>query len=142
MQYTLEFLNHSLRDQFICGIRNSASRKKLLNEDRTFQDALKVAIADEVASKETLEVQNDTKPGDESVHSMGNSRNLRNQQNRNHRYPHSKNIHTRVILVEVLNILETSVDFRMLFAVDVNAPAILLVFVKKITRKIIVWNRD
>ena len=77
-----EFLNLSLRDQFICGIRNSATRKKLLNEDRTFQDALKVAIADEVASKETLEVQNDAKPGDESVHSMGNSRNLLNQQNR------------------------------------------------------------
>ena len=36
-----------------------------------------------------------------------------------------------VILVEVLNILETSVDFVMLFAVDVNAPAILLVFAKK-----------
>ena len=35
-----EFLNRSLRDQFICGIRNSATRKKLLNEDRTFQDAL------------------------------------------------------------------------------------------------------
>ena len=77
-----EFLNRSLRDQFICGICNSATRKKLLNEDRTFQDALKVAIADEVASKETLEVQNDAKPGDESVHSMGNSRNLLNQQNR------------------------------------------------------------
>ena len=77
-----EFLNRSLRDQFICGIRNSATRKKLLNEDRTFQDALKVAIADEVASKETLEVQNDAKPGDESLHSMGNSRTLLNQQNR------------------------------------------------------------
>ena len=68
-----EFLNRSLHDQFICGIRNSATRKKLLNEDRTFH---------EVASKETLKVQNDTKPGDESVHWMGNSRNLLNQQNR------------------------------------------------------------
>ena len=115
-----EFLNHSLRDQFICGIRNSATRKKLLNEDRTFQDALKVAIADKVASKETLEVQNDAKPGDESVHSMGNSRNLLNQQNRKPSLP------------SVLNILETSVDFEMLFAVDVNAPAILLVFAKKV----------
>ena len=70
-----EFLNRSLRDQFICGIRNSATRKKLLNEDRTFQDALKIAIADEVASKETLKVENDAKPGDESVHSVGKSRN-------------------------------------------------------------------
>ena len=30
-----EFLNRSLRDQFICGIRNSATRKKLLNIYRT-----------------------------------------------------------------------------------------------------------
>ena len=45
-----QFLNRSLRDQFICGIRNSATWKKLLNEDRTFQDVLKVAISDEVAS--------------------------------------------------------------------------------------------
>ena len=56
--------------------------KMLLNEDRTFQDALNVAVADEVASKESLEAQNDAKPGDQSVHSMGNSRNLLNQQNR------------------------------------------------------------
>jgi hypothetical protein len=33
-----QFLNRSLRDQ--CGIRNSATRKKLLNEDRTFQDVV------------------------------------------------------------------------------------------------------
>ena len=44
---------------FVCGIRNPSARKKLLSEDLTFQDALKVAVADEVASKETLEVQND-----------------------------------------------------------------------------------
>ncbi|CAH3194455.1 unnamed protein product, partial [Porites evermanni] len=49
-----EFLNRSLRDQFVCGIRNPATRKKLLSEDRTFQEALQVAIADEIAAKETL----------------------------------------------------------------------------------------
>ncbi|CAH3183162.1 unnamed protein product, partial [Porites lobata] len=49
-----EFLNRSLRDQFVCGIRNPATRKKLLSEDRTFQEALRVAIADEIAAKETL----------------------------------------------------------------------------------------
>ena len=48
------FLERSLRDQFISGIYNSSTRKKLLNEDRTFQDALKVAIADEAARKETM----------------------------------------------------------------------------------------
>ena len=52
-----EFLNRSLRDQFVCGIRNPATRKKLLSEDRTFQQALQVAIADEVAAKETMQVQ-------------------------------------------------------------------------------------
>ena len=49
----LEFLNRSLRNQFICGIRDSATRKMLLS--------------DEVASKETLEVQNDAKPGDQCI---------------------------------------------------------------------------
>ena len=62
----------------MCGIRNPSTRKKGLNEDRTFQDALKVAVADEVASKETLEVQNDPKPVEDSVHSVGKTRNTRN----------------------------------------------------------------
>ena len=61
----------------MCGIRNLSTRKKLLNEDRTFQDALKVAVADEVASKETLEVQNDPKPDRDSVHSVGKTGNTR-----------------------------------------------------------------
>jgi hypothetical protein len=51
---------------------------------------LKVAIADEVASKETLAFQNDTKPVNESVHAVGrnqipdkfsNSRNTSNYNN-------------------------------------------------------------
>ena len=57
-----EFLNRSLRDQFVCGIRNPATRKKLLSEDRTFQEALQVAIADEIAAKETLQVQQQQLP--------------------------------------------------------------------------------
>ncbi|CAB4043277.1 uncharacterized protein K02A2.6-like, partial [Paramuricea clavata] len=85
-----QFLNRSLHDQFICGICNSATRKKLLNEDHTFQDVLKVAIADEAASKETLAFQNNTKPVNESVHAVGrnqipdkfsNSRNTSNSNN-------------------------------------------------------------
>ena len=47
-----EFLN-----QFVCGICNPPTRKKLLSQDRTFQEALQVAIADEIAAKETLQVQ-------------------------------------------------------------------------------------
>ena len=53
---------------------NSATRKKLLNEDRTFQHALIVAIAYEVTGKETLELQNDAKPGDELVRLICKSR--------------------------------------------------------------------
>ena len=52
-----EFLNRCLRDQFVCGIRNPATRKKLLSEDRTFQQALEAAIADEIAAKESVQVQ-------------------------------------------------------------------------------------
>ena len=51
-----EFLNCSLRDHFVFGIRNPATPKKLLSADRTFQEVLQVAIADEMAGKETLEV--------------------------------------------------------------------------------------
>ena len=41
-----EFLNRSLRDQFMCSILLPATHKKLLSEDHTFQQALEVAIAD------------------------------------------------------------------------------------------------
>lgn len=69
-----EFLNRSLRDQFVSGIRSTATRKKLLNEDRTFQDALKVAVADEVASKETLQFHQEPRPSNESVNAVGQSK--------------------------------------------------------------------
>ena len=49
-----EFLNCSLRDLLVCGIRNPATRKKLLSEDCTFQQALEVAIADEIVAKERV----------------------------------------------------------------------------------------
>ena len=57
-----EFLSRSLRDQFVCGIHNSATRKKLLSEDQTYQQALQVAVADEIAAKETLQVQQQQLP--------------------------------------------------------------------------------
>ena len=41
----------------MCGIRNPATRKKLLSKDRTFQQALEVAIADEIVAKESVQVQ-------------------------------------------------------------------------------------
>lgn len=51
-----ELPNRSFRDQFVCCIQNPATRKKLLSEDRTFQQALEVAIADEIAPKESVHI--------------------------------------------------------------------------------------
>ena len=53
----------------MCGIRNPATRKKLLSEDRTFQQALEVAIADEIAAKESVQVQQQL-PHIQSVNSV------------------------------------------------------------------------
>jgi hypothetical protein len=45
-----QVLNRSMRDNLYAEfVIQLLFRKKLLNEDRTFQDVLKVAIADEVA---------------------------------------------------------------------------------------------
>ena len=49
-----EFLSRSFQDQFVCGIRNPATSKKLLSEDRIFKQPLEVAIADEIAAKESV----------------------------------------------------------------------------------------
>ena len=102
---------------------------------------INVAIADEVASKETLEVQNNGKPGDESVHLMdksripgniSNSRNPLNQHNQKPSLPtFQKSSYACYSCGSTMSILEPSVDFEMLFAVDVNALAILFVSVKK-----------
>lgn len=65
----------------------------MLNEDRTFQNGLKIAIADEVASKETLELQNNAKSGEESVYVMRENKgpekfpNIRNPSNFNKQKP-------------------------------------------------------
>ncbi len=52
-----EFLNRLLRDQFVYGIHNPATRKKLLSVDVMFQQAMQVALADEIAAKESMLVQ-------------------------------------------------------------------------------------
>ena len=56
------FLQRALRDQFVCGIRNGNTLKKLLSQDKTFDDCLNIAIADERAEKESkgLSVSLDT----------------------------------------------------------------------------------
>ena len=52
------FLNLALRDQFVCGIRNRNSLKKLLSQDKTFQECLIIAIVDEAADKESKGLTN------------------------------------------------------------------------------------
>ena len=42
-------LERALRDQFVCGLHNETTQTKLLEEDRTFAQCLKVALADEAA---------------------------------------------------------------------------------------------
>ena len=48
------FLQRALRDHFVSGIRDENTKKKLLSQDSlTFEDAMKVSIADEAARRET-----------------------------------------------------------------------------------------
>ena len=42
-----DFLTEALRDEFVCGIRNGNTQRKLLGEDRSFEQALQIALADE-----------------------------------------------------------------------------------------------
>ena len=52
-------LKDSLRDRFVCGLRNEAIQKKLLSVDKlTYEKALEIALAMESASKDVLELQN------------------------------------------------------------------------------------
>ena len=52
------FLPRALRDQFISGIRDGNTKKKLLSQDiLTIEDAMKIAIADEAAKRETQLLQ-------------------------------------------------------------------------------------
>ena len=50
-------LTRALRDQFVSGVRNAGTRKKLLQKDRTFEESLQVAIADEAACREIRHLQ-------------------------------------------------------------------------------------
>ena len=48
------FLPRGLRDQFLSGIRDGNTKKKVLSQDiSTFEDAMKTAIADEAAKRES-----------------------------------------------------------------------------------------
>ena len=62
-----QYLQRALRDQFVGGVRSQSTRKKLLSEDRTFEQALKVAQADELAEKESKQLLQNT---EKSVHGI------------------------------------------------------------------------
>ncbi|XP_068708231.1 uncharacterized protein [Montipora foliosa] len=54
------YLTRALRDQFVGGVKSQATKKKLLSEDRTFEQTLKVAQADELAEKESKQLQSNS----------------------------------------------------------------------------------
>ena len=47
-----EFLGQALRDQLVCGIRNESTQRKLLSQERNFEQALQTATADESVESE------------------------------------------------------------------------------------------
>ena len=57
------YLTRALRDQFVGGVKSQATKKKLLSADRTFEEALKVAQADELTGKESKQLQFSSKLG-------------------------------------------------------------------------------
>ena len=50
------YLNEALRDRFVCGLRSSNIKKKLLAEDHNFDDALKIALSIEAADKDIADI--------------------------------------------------------------------------------------
>ena len=54
------YLTRSLRDQFTGGVKSQATKKKLLSEGRNFEQTLKVAQADELAEKESKQLQSNS----------------------------------------------------------------------------------
>ncbi|XP_061196632.1 uncharacterized protein K02A2.6-like [Saccostrea echinata] len=53
-----DVLNDTLRDRFVCGLKNEHIQKKLLSEKNlTYQTALEIAIAMETATNDALEIQ-------------------------------------------------------------------------------------
>ena len=47
------FLQRALRDQFVCSIRNGNTLKKLLSQDKSFEECLNISLADAAAERES-----------------------------------------------------------------------------------------
>ena len=54
------YLTTALRDQFVGQVRNQTTKKKLLSKDRAFDQALKVAQADELEKRESKQLQSNS----------------------------------------------------------------------------------
>ena len=72
------YLNEALRDRFVCGLRSANIKKKLLADDYTFDNALKVALGIEAADKDVADI---SQAGAYAVNKVGGNpsrqRNLR-----------------------------------------------------------------
>ena len=80
------YLIRALRDQFVGGVKNQATKKKLLSEDRTFEQALNVAQADELAEKESklLQFNSNLSAKVQSVQSVPKKSSLAHPVNKQH----------------------------------------------------------
>ena len=80
------YLTRALRDQFVGGVKSQATKKKLLSEDRTFEQALKVAQADELAEKESKQLQfnSNLSAKVQAVHSVPKKSSLTHPVNKQH----------------------------------------------------------
>lgn len=51
-------LNDVIRDRFVCGLKNKATKRKLLSEKRlTYERAVEIAVSDEMATRDTGEME-------------------------------------------------------------------------------------
>ena len=69
---TTDFLEESLRDRFVCGLRSEGTRKRLLTENKlTFSEALEIAQSLEAATKDAqLKFSDHAPDGPGAVHKV------------------------------------------------------------------------
>ena len=63
-------LTRALRDQFVTGIRYAETRKKLLGKDNSFDEVMKIALADEAAVRETSQLASSVNSVQSRVHKV------------------------------------------------------------------------